>query len=276
MPGIPAEKAATAVAARASQSRPVTAIRWITAFIDRPAGTFDAAVGFWRRATASSLSESRGSSGQFATLVPPSGDPYLRVQRVGGGGGTHVDFHVDDVEGAAGRAASLGAERLESEPGVATMTSPGGVVFCIVRHRGDRTRPAPITSSSGDYLLDQVCVDIPSSLFERDVIFWAELTGWDAQSYAPVHNEFARLAVPDALPLRLLLQRRIDDGPAGCHLDVASVDRDRLAVDFEQQGAAVVRHHERWIVMHDPSGHEFCLTGRDPITGRAPPSVRRQ
>ncbi|HEX4865441.1 MAG TPA: VOC family protein, partial [Acidimicrobiales bacterium] len=84
-------------------------IRWITAFIDRPAGPFEDAVQFWMEATGSRLSQPRGEFGEFATLLPPGGDAYLRVQRVQGGGGCHVDLHVDDVDDLASRATAAGA-----------------------------------------------------------------------------------------------------------------------------------------------------------------------
>ena len=49
-------------------------IGWLTAFVDRPAPTFEAATAFWLAVTESTLSPRRGATGQFATLVPGSGD----------------------------------------------------------------------------------------------------------------------------------------------------------------------------------------------------------
>lgn len=49
-------------------------VRWLTAFIDRPAGTFNSAVRFWTTVTATSVSQRRGDRGQFATLIPTDGD----------------------------------------------------------------------------------------------------------------------------------------------------------------------------------------------------------
>ena len=54
-------------------------VRWLTAFLDRPAATIDAATAFWRTVTGSTLSTPRGEHRQFATLLPPDGDAYLRV-----------------------------------------------------------------------------------------------------------------------------------------------------------------------------------------------------
>ncbi|MCB0992900.1 MAG: hypothetical protein KDB16_18125, partial [Acidimicrobiales bacterium] len=69
-------------------------IRWLTAFIDRPAATFDASVAFWAEITASSLSAPRGDNHKFATLLPQGGDAYLRVQRSAESPRVHLDLHV--------------------------------------------------------------------------------------------------------------------------------------------------------------------------------------
>ncbi len=73
-------------------------VRWLTAFIDRPGENFDETVRFWASVTGSSMSPTRGEHDEFATLIPPDGDAYLRVQRVAEGpGGSHLDVHVDDI-----------------------------------------------------------------------------------------------------------------------------------------------------------------------------------
>jgi len=75
----------------------VTAIpvRWLTVFLDFPAGSFGTGVAFWREVTGSALSPFRGAAAEFATLLPPTGDAYLRVQRTAdGSGGHHLDLHV--------------------------------------------------------------------------------------------------------------------------------------------------------------------------------------
>ena len=80
--------------------------RWLTAFLDFPADSFDAGVAFWQAVTGSGLSAFRGANGEFATLLPPDGDAYLRVQRLAAGdGGCHLDLHLDTA--TAGGAAAL-------------------------------------------------------------------------------------------------------------------------------------------------------------------------
>jgi len=90
------------------------AFGWLTVFLDFPADAFGVGVAFWREVTGYRLSPSRGAAGEFATLLPPSGDAYLRVQRLlDGGGRCHLDLHVDTASEplaeAAGRAVALGA-----------------------------------------------------------------------------------------------------------------------------------------------------------------------
>ena len=69
--------------------------RWLTVFLDFPAPAFEPGVAFWQEATGYGLSAFRGPRGEFATLLPPSGEAYLRVQRVlDGDGGCHLDLLV--------------------------------------------------------------------------------------------------------------------------------------------------------------------------------------
>src|SRR5262245_19174833 len=119
-------------------------VRWVTAFLDFPAADFEAGVGFWRAATGTTLSVPRGETGQFATLGPPEGDAWLRVQRVDRGpGGVHLDLHVDDVTRFAWTAVSLGATEVAREgTSLVVLSSPGGMPFCVVGEPGS-TRAAP-------------------------------------------------------------------------------------------------------------------------------------
>ena len=87
-------------------------VGWITAFIDRPAATFDACSAFWAQATGATISPLRGDDHEFATLVPPGGDAYLRVQRTtDGSAGSHLDLHTSDVGDLVEAALALGAVR---------------------------------------------------------------------------------------------------------------------------------------------------------------------
>lgn len=220
-------------------------LRWMTAFVDLPADEFDPAVSFWQAVTGYGLSAYRGDREEFATLVPPRGDAYLRVQQLESGRpGVHLDLH------APGQAFEV-------------RRSPGGLAYCLVAG-AESARPAPATWVDGTRSqVDQVCLDIPSGLWEDECAFWAEVTGWELlQGSRP---EFRRLRRPAGQPLHVLLQRL--DGPDGqvrAHLDLAADDREAEVRRHEQLGATVGAVHEGWTVMRPPAGPVYCVTDRVP------------
>lgn len=245
-------------------------IRWLTVFLDFPPSSFDAGVTFWRAVTGYGLSPARGADGQFATLVPPSGDAYLRVQRVRDGGGCHLDLHVDPVAEPAGavaeRAERLGARITDREPGLVIAQSPGGFTFCLVDWDGERAVPPPLAGGAGAATrVDTLCLDVPPEEFERECAFWAEFTGQQTRP-APVPG-FAFLTRPPHWPVRLLLQRR-DSAALGertfGHLDFGCTDPGAAARHISL-GARLVAEQQYWTVLADPAGHEYCLIGREPI-----------
>jgi hypothetical protein len=248
-------------------------IRWLTAFIDRPAASFESSVRFWTATTASALSPARGDRAQFATLLPPDGDAYLRVQRVASGGGSHLDVHVDDIDAFTRRAVELGASNDGPSEGVNVLRSPAGLSWCVVGHDGASVRPDPLLLRSGAAsLVDQLCIDIPAGCFAAECAFWSGLTGWELRT-SSVRPEFTFLLRPAWSPLRLLLQRRDDvDGTAEAHLDIATDDVVGLVAHHATLGAEVVRAFDHWTTMRDPAGLPYCITRRDPRTGLLPPS----
>ena len=185
--------------------------RWLTVFLDFSAETFPIGVAFWREVTGCGLSSFRGPTADFATLLPLSGDPYLRVQRLlSGGGGCHLDLHTADgsLEEAADRAVELGARVRHREAGeLIVLDSPGGFTFCVAGWDGERVVPSPI----GGSVLDTLCLDIPPARFDAEVAFWAALTGGEARP-APEPG-FTSLKGPPGMPVRLLLQRLDDAAP---------------------------------------------------------------
>jgi hypothetical protein len=96
--------------------------------------------------------------------------------------------------------------------------------------------------------------------------FWARVTGWELRR-STLRWEFAYLVRPDWCPLRLLLQRRRDEGPARAHLDLASSDVASAVDHHVRQGASVEAVFEHWTVLSDPAGSPYCITARDPLTG---------
>jgi hypothetical protein len=251
--------------------------RWLTLFLDFPADVFDAGVAFWREVTGSELSPFRGAAGEFATLLPPDGDAYLRVQRTAdGSGGCHLDLHVDPAAGTvdqvADRAVALGATVRHASEDLVIAGSPGGFTFCLVRWHGESTVPRPASLDTGGAArADQLSLDIPPDAFARECAFWAALTGWDLR--AGSRPEFAYLDRPAQIPIRLLLQRRDRADPldqvAG-HVDFACASREPLAARHAASGARILSVFRNWTTMADPTGRLYCLTGRDPQTGRLP------
>lgn len=221
---------------------------WITAFLDVPASRHAVSQRFWAGVTGSTLSPARGQDGEFATFLPPDGDPYLRSQRVRSGpAGVHLDLHLGDRDLEVSR-------------------SPGGLPFCL--NEGDAgVRPLPRIWAGGQAsLVDQVCLDIPPAAYDEECAFWAETTGWElAPTSAPYMRQLVR---PDGMPLRILLQRLDDgDGPVRAHLDLATTDRAAETDRHRELGARVESTRNRWTVLRDPAGALYCITDRDPYTG---------
>ncbi|WP_209714476.1 VOC family protein [Marmoricola sp. OAE513] len=222
---------------------------WITAFLDVPASRHDVAASFWCGVTGATMSRARGADEEFSTFLPPDGAAYLRLQRIASGpAGVHVDLHAADGTWVPGR-------------------SPAGLPFCL--NEGEtETRPLPrIWASGHTSLVDQVTIDIPAPAYDEECAFWAEQTGWELRDGS--RPEFRYLVRPDAMPLRILLQRLDEsEGPARAHLDIATSDRAAETERHRTLGARVetTRHH--WTVLRDPAGALYCITDRDPYTGQ--------
>lgn len=237
---------------------------WVSAFLDFAPGTFARGIAFWRGVTGYDVSAPRGERDHFATLVPPDGDGYLRVQHLGDGSSRiHLDLHVPAPTIAAEAAVELGGHVLvRHEQGYVVLRSPGGFVFCFVDHPA-RTRPRPAIWPDGRSQVDQVCLDIPPSAYDVEVEFWRVLTGWELD--ASVSPEFARLQPPDDQPLRWLIQRLDGEQPAvSAHLDLSADDRDREVERHLGLGASLAARHDWWTVLTDPTGLAYCVTRRSP------------
>ena len=227
-------------------------VRWLTVFLDFPAGSFGAGVAFWREVTGSGLSPFRGAAGEFATLLPPDGDAYLRVQRTAdGSGGHHLDLHVDPavapVEQAAEQVVALGATVRHRERGLVIAASPGGFTFCLVRWHGEDSVPGPVRlDGGGASRADQLWLDVPAGAFERECSFWTALTGWEGQD--------------GARSVRYLDRPRSRSGgfqrrrPVTGHVDFACAGRQRLAARHAAAGAGTLAVFPHWTTMADPPG----------------------
>ena len=242
---------------------------WLTVFLDFPAGGFEAEVAFWREVTGYGLSSFRGPTADFATMLPTSGDAYLRVQRLlSGAGGCHLDLHTESLEEAAGQAVALGARERYREAGeLIVADSPGGFTFCLVRWDGERAVPPPFAAAGAAGLsrVDTLCLDVPPALFDGECAFWSALTGVEARP-APVPG-FTYLQGPAGMPVRLLLQR-LDDvapgQPVRAHVDLGCTDPAGEVARHIGLGARVTGTFPHWAVLADPAGRAYCLLNRPP------------
>lgn len=252
-------------------------VPWATAFLDVSVTDQPAAERFWLSATGTTLSSRRGPDGEFVTFLPPSGDAYLRLQRVAAGaGGIHLDLHTIDPPALAERAASLGAATTYADPDLVVLRSPGGMPFCAVElHEAGDVPPATILDGVPSRL-DQVCLDCPPGTEATELTFWAALTGWGQVPCSSPEFTLLRPPAGTPRPLQLLLQRLGDGACTGvrtgvrAHLDVAAGTRQKrrtTVAAHERFGARRIGEGRAWTVLAAPGGATFCLTDRDPDTG---------
>ncbi len=241
--------------------------KWITAFLDTPPAVSPDVERFWLAATDTKLSTRRGANQQFATLLPSDGDAFLRTQVIESKtAGVHLDLHVPNLSETAGHASSLDAKVVADHRTLVLLQSPGGLPFFLVAHDGEHVRPRPVTWPRGHHsLTDQVCLDIPANVFEREADFWSALTGWRRRRGG--RPEFDYLERPATMPLRLLMQRVGQSGPVRAHLDMACDDVPAETERHEALGATVTRRTNSWTTLRDPAQREYCITSRDPWSG---------
>lgn len=234
-------------------------VRWLTAFLDVPDPSHDAASAFWASALSGSLGPTRGDRGQFATLEPAEGDACVRLQRFDDGPRVHLDLHVDEPDVARRHAESLGATHL-ADHGFHIMRTPAGFVFCLVHHRGEGARPAP-AAEPHPLALDTLCLDVAAADFESELRFWVAMFGLGWRAGDP--PEFARVHVPQTMPFGLLVQQlgADDPGPARAHFDLhcEAGTEEAVAEAHIAQGATRVGRFDGWIVMRDPADLLYCL-----------------
>lgn len=240
---------------------------WVGVVLDLPADQVETADTFWSQALGWSVGPAWPKHPEFHHLEPPQGHSHLLVQTITGPPRVHLDLYADDIDEAADRIAAQGATQGERLAHWQVMTSPTGFPFCVVHDEGERDRPEPKTWPGGHRSsLRQVCLDVPHGQLGRETTFWRQVTGWAFEpSDAP---EFAgHLRPTRGGSIQLLVQElgpEDDATTTRAHIDLGSDDREAVAEQLESFGARRVRTGRGWIVMRDPTGMRFCVTGQAP------------
>ena len=231
---------------------------WLTAFLDYPPSEFEAGVGFWRAATGYDLSPARGEASEFATLVPPDGDDYLRVQRLGEGpSGLHLDVHVAEPWTAAEVAEAAGAELVsESRHGYFVLRSPAGFGFCLVAEPADAV-PLPRRWPAGHRSrVSRLCLDVPRRLYADEVRFFEHVLAGQWLK-APDPETALRLAGAGAIDLRLQpaeLARTVTS-----HLHVVTNDLEGEVARLAALGARPRASRPGKTILEAPGGTALCV-----------------
>ncbi len=241
---------------------------WTGAVLDVPAEQVAAVDAFWSRALGWSIGDPWSQHPEFHSLLPPIGDSHVLVQTIEGPLRLHLDLYTTAVDSEADRVVDLGGTRVARHEHWQVLTSPGGLQFCVVTSEGERDRPPVQEWPAGHRSRPvQVCLDIPHGRLAEETAFWRAVTGWSFE--ASEAAEFAGHLKPGpGGSLQLLLQELGSDDPGTttrAHLDLgAGHDRRAVAGHLVALGATWVREHPGWIVLTDPVGMTFCVTGQEP------------
>lgn len=237
---------------------------WAQAVLDLPPGS--GAEEFWAAALGWPLGPAWADHPELRSFEPPDGDAYVHCQRVDGPAGVHLDLEVEEMAAATERLTGLGATVVRVTTDWTTLTSPGGLDFCVVAGR-DHRRPAATRWPGGTRSrLVQVCIDSPADRHEQEAGFWREVTGWRwAGGSSP---EFAgKLFPPSGSSLQLLLHRLGDDDGGlvtRAHVDLGADDLEGEAARLVALGARRQWSGDGWITLRDPADLLFCVTENSP------------
>jgi hypothetical protein len=238
---------------------------WLHAVIDVPDDKLDATAGFWSAAFGWPTGAGWRDHPELRSFEPPLGRAYLHLQQIDGPPRVHLDLESDDAEETVRHAIDLGARLVDTQDHWRTLSSPGGLPFCVVRRR-EHDPPEPVTWPGGHRTrMVQVCVDSPVAAHETEVAFWrAFLPGRWVGSAA---REFAGKWHDDAgSPVQLLFQRLDEpDGRVRAHLDLGSDELEPEVLRLLDLGADDIgRGRGGWWALRDPAGLAFCVTLNSP------------
>ena len=218
-----------------------------------------------------------GTMAEFTTLLPPVGDPYLKIQRTAARRrepypGCTSTCTSGRLHESAARAEALGAEVVHrSEHGYVVLRSPGGFVFCFVHEPPRPACPGRPGGRRSTRASSTRCASTSRpTAYEIECTFWSELTGWPLRGSVS-RPEFRHLVRPDGIPLRLLLQRlgraRRRGRSPGTSTWPATTGRTEVARHVGLGAIVVADHGGGWTTLRDPTGALYCITDRDPRSG---------
>lgn len=241
--------------------------------IDCQQGDLAACSEFWSQALGLPVRDpDEGGEGRYALLGAAAGGWHVEVQRVEHASRLHLDIEADDVDAEADALEAIGARRLVNPHGRWwVMEAPGGHRFCVVRKRAAEL-PSPPSETMGARhasTLIALVIDCRTDDLAADVAFWSAALGRPVRSAdQDGDGRYAELDSDDDEPF-LLLQKVAHEPRV--HLDIETDDLDAEVERLESIGGARVSFVKRWWVMQAPSGHRFCVVGKQ----REKPGIRR-
>ena len=157
------------------------------------------------------------------------------VERLLGLGATHLDVGQGDV------------------PWV-VLADPDGNPFCVMEERAAYRDTGPIAA-----------LPLDSADPERDARFWAAMTGWvPAEGIGPVTLRHPSLRgpllelCPEPEPKQRQNRTHLDVRPEAGDPGQAEMVELALSMGAARSTQEWAQGHP-WVVMHDPSGNEFCI-----------------
>ena len=100
--------------------------------IDCPAGQFEDALAFWSAALGLEPVDV-SADGRYVELGEIRGPVIIRLQRVAGHGGFHIDIETDDIRAEKARLEAAGCLPKYAVKRWWVMQDPAGNAFCLVR-----------------------------------------------------------------------------------------------------------------------------------------------
>ncbi|HYI53673.1 MAG TPA: VOC family protein [Microlunatus sp.] len=240
-------------------------IGWLHVMIDVPRSAGATSGTFWSAALGWPQGPPWADHPSFSSFEPPVGTAYVHQQIGDHGPRIHLDVEADDLDTTAARLTAIGARRGERAADWQPMSSPGGFPFCLVETHRESLAPVPSATRDGHRLrLVQVCLDVPQDHIDREVSFWRSATGWRFEP-SPGTDFAGKLVGDDASPVQLLIQRLDEpEGRTRAHIDLGTDDIDAAVDRLVETGATRGPTGRGWVVLTDPTGMVFCVTGNRP------------